>query len=544
MAWLLLLPSVAVAETFVVAPNGSDANPGTLALPWKTVQHAANVATPGSVVEVRAGIYKELVQVGVSGNATAGPITYRSMPGELAIFDGTGVTVPNADTGFFFVNGRDWISIEGFEFRNLTTSTAARTPIAIHVRGAAEHITLRDNLIHDIATTNANGNAHGIAIYADATAPCTDLLVEGNEIRNCKLGSSEAMAINGNVDGFAILDNWVHDCDNIGIVMIGGEGTAPQPSLDRARNGLVERNLVHGIDSLSNPAYAGERSADGIYVDGGCCIEIDRNTIHHANLGIELASEHEGLFTEEVVATNNVVHDCHVAGISLGGYDTTVGGTRGVTLVNNTCYRNDSDATGSGELMLQDDVAECVIRNNILSATPQAVVISNPFTHTANVLFESNQYWVQGGPAAASFALNNIEYGSFAAWKAATGQDTLSGYAAPSFAVVGAVPDLHLKPGSPCINAGVNGFVPLTAMLDRDGLLRVAQGVVDRGAYEFASSAPAAADLTLDGVVDAADLAALLGSWGACVGCAADLNHDGMVGSDDLAVLLGAWSGG
>ena len=149
--------------TFFVAPNGNDANPGTLAQPWKTIQHAANVVSAGSVVEVRAGIYKELVTVTVSGNATAGPVVFRPFPGEVAIFDGTGVTVPNADIGFFFIDGRDWITIEGFEFRNLTTATAARTPIAIHVRGAAGHITLRDNLIHDITTTTANVNTRGIA---------------------------------------------------------------------------------------------------------------------------------------------------------------------------------------------------------------------------------------------------------------------------------------------------------------------------------------------------------------------------------------------
>jgi len=55
-------------------------------------------------------------------------------------------------------------------------------------------------------------------------------------------------------------------------------------------------------------------------------------------------------------------------------------------------------------------------------------------------------------------------------------------------------------------------------------------------------STPCPADLNGDGVVNGADLAALLGAWGPCVGsCPADLTGDGAVGGDDLGVMLGAW---
>jgi hypothetical protein len=50
------------------------------------------------------------------------------------------------------------------------------------------------------------------------------------------------------------------------------------------------------------------------------------------------------------------------------------------------------------------------------------------------------------------------------------------------------------------------------------------------------------ADLNGDGIVNGADLSALLGSWGACTGtCAADINDDGSVGAADLAILLNLW---
>ncbi|MFM1822554.1 MAG: hypothetical protein RI967_820 [Planctomycetota bacterium] len=50
------------------------------------------------------------------------------------------------------------------------------------------------------------------------------------------------------------------------------------------------------------------------------------------------------------------------------------------------------------------------------------------------------------------------------------------------------------------------------------------------------------ADLDGDGMVNAADLAILLGAWGPGAG-PADLDGDGQVDASDLAILLGAWGG-
>ncbi len=55
---------------------------------------------------------------------------------------------------------------------------------------------------------------------------------------------------------------------------------------------------------------------------------------------------------------------------------------------------------------------------------------------------------------------------------------------------------------------------------------------------------PNPADLNGDGIVDAGDLATLLGQWGPCLAgspCDADLNGDGTVDASDLAIMLGNW---
>ena len=52
---------------------------------------------------------------------------------------------------------------------------------------------------------------------------------------------------------------------------------------------------------------------------------------------------------------------------------------------------------------------------------------------------------------------------------------------------------------------------------------------------------PCLADLNGDGIVSAADLATLLGSWGPCPGCPADFDGDNAVNAFALATLLGSW---
>ena len=86
--------SAASATTYYVATNGADTNAGTLALPWRTIQHAANTLAPGDTALVRGGIYNEDITVNVSGSAAGGYVTFQNYPGETAVVDGTGLVVP------------------------------------------------------------------------------------------------------------------------------------------------------------------------------------------------------------------------------------------------------------------------------------------------------------------------------------------------------------------------------------------------------------------------------------------------------------------
>ncbi len=473
--------SPADGNVFYVATDGDDGNPGTLAQPWRTIQHAAETASPGDTVYVRGGVYHEAVTVQVSG-AEGAPITFASAPGETAILDGSGLTDPDGPVGFHLAD-RSHLVIQGFEIRHFTSDDPDAVPAGIFVSGASHHVTLQGNHIHHIETQAQDGNAHGIAIYGDqAPASIHHLFIQGNELDHLKLGWSESLVLNGNVEQFQVLDNFVHNNDNIGIDLIGFEGTAPDPAYDRARDGLVQGNTVTNIDSGSNPAYQGERSADGIYVDGGTRITIQGNRVSRCNIGIEVASEHANGDASFVTVRNNLVTWSHVTGLAMGGYDRRRGSAFQNAIVNNTFFQNDTLQDGNGELLLQHDVHDNVIENNIFYANAQSLLISNPFSANQDNQVDYNLYFAPAGAAESEWQWQKQTHQGFDAYQAATGNDSHSRFADPRFVDITG-PDLHLQADSPAIDAGDNS-APV-GDVDLEGNPRVQNGQVDLGALEF-----------------------------------------------------------
>lgn len=77
------------AAEWHVSVNGSDANNGSAAMPFRTISAAAKVAQPGDVVTVHAGVYRERVTPPRGGESDARRITYQSAPGEVAEIKGS-----------------------------------------------------------------------------------------------------------------------------------------------------------------------------------------------------------------------------------------------------------------------------------------------------------------------------------------------------------------------------------------------------------------------------------------------------------------------
>jgi len=85
----LALSTPVQARTFHVSISGNDANSGTEAAPFRTIQHAADLAQPGDVISVHEGIYRERVSPPRGGASDAKRIVYEAAPGEKVVISGS-----------------------------------------------------------------------------------------------------------------------------------------------------------------------------------------------------------------------------------------------------------------------------------------------------------------------------------------------------------------------------------------------------------------------------------------------------------------------
>jgi hypothetical protein len=479
-------------SSFYVSTTGDDSNPGTQTAPWRTVQHAADTVRAGATVNARGGVYEELVSIKSSGNATDGFITFRSNPGETAILD-AGHFTPNGRNGIVTIHSQSYVRIEGFEIRNYHTAEHRLTPMGIDIMGAGSHIELLKNNVHHIEQTfpgrdspGSGGNGFGIAVYGtDAKTPISELVIDGNDVHHLQTGSSESLVVNGNVTNFRITHNTVHDNNNIGIDVIGFERTAPDPAVDQARDGVVSGNLVYNITSRGNPAYRDDVNSDGIYVDGGTRILIERNVMHDVDFGIELASEHKDRATSYVTARNNLIYHGHTAGVSIGGYAPNRGHTEHCIVVNNTLYDNDTSGTGSGEFQMQWNMADDIFENNIIYAGSRCLMASNRSQVDKNkppVTIDHNIYYCASGANVSTWKELSDTVTGFDKYVESTGNDRHSRFLDPHF-VDAPTNDFHLRSDSPAIAAGTTEGIQV-GELDLEGSPRVVSGKVDIGSYQ------------------------------------------------------------
>jgi len=178
---------------YVDAASGNDANAGTSAAPWRTIQHAADVTNPGDTVIVNDGVYTggaNVVTIGRSGTAAAW-LVFRAAHLWGAVIDGQN----NSSTTGFEING-NYIRVQGFEVRN--TNRYGFDAYGGSESAAGNHdIDVLQNHIHDIGhiCTGSVGGIVGVDAYSD------NLTIERNVIHDIgRLGPGEQGCVepNGN----------------------------------------------------------------------------------------------------------------------------------------------------------------------------------------------------------------------------------------------------------------------------------------------------------------------------------------------------------
>jgi parallel beta-helix repeat protein len=108
--------SAFAASVYYVATTGSDSNPGTEALPWRTIQKGVSNLQPGDTLYIRGGIYQEVVYVSKSGT-TDQPIRILAYPGETPAIDGNNYQLANSIGSALMKVSGDWCIVSGLEIR-------------------------------------------------------------------------------------------------------------------------------------------------------------------------------------------------------------------------------------------------------------------------------------------------------------------------------------------------------------------------------------------------------------------------------------------
>lgn len=474
---LLVVAGLLFGQTnFFVSVSGNNSNSGTLSSPWKTIQYSLNQMSENSVLNILPGTYKEKI------NIPKNNITLKNQSTTLPVIDASGISSQNA---IIAVNDKINIIIDGLELANNIQKDAQ----GILVDGKSEGITIKNCKIHDIhfssnpnATVNANTNAQGIIVYGtNGTSAIKNLSISNNELYNCRLGYSEGIAVNGNVDGFEVNNNKVHHLTNIGIDIIGFEGTSPSTTTDQARNGSVKKNTIYNC--LSPYATSG-----GIYVDGGKSITIEGNLSYHNGYGIEIGCENVGKTTDGIIVRDNIFYDNQIAGLALGGFEYPSGSGKVInsSVINNTFFANGYSASGDGEIYLSYS-EKSVIENNIFYTNSKNYLgyaeLSQP-----TLSFNYNNFYGPGGTSELSADWNGKEYTGFAAFVSGSKTNANSIFGNPKLTNASTTAlDFHILSTSPAINKGNPSYSSATSETDFYGKTRISGGRIDCGADEFQS---------------------------------------------------------
>jgi hypothetical protein len=156
--------AAATATTLVVAGNGDDANPGTVAQPLRSIQRAVDLAQPGTTIALRAGTYALTtnIQVRKSGTA-ASPITMTTFSGEHAVIDGEQLPASHTPVGGSIPGTqRGAIHQESASFWRYVGLEIIRGPYAIYCANCNnttfERLVTRDNYESGLQLQGSSAN--------------------------------------------------------------------------------------------------------------------------------------------------------------------------------------------------------------------------------------------------------------------------------------------------------------------------------------------------------------------------------------------------
>lgn len=290
---------------FYVDSNGSNNANGSSGSPFKTINQALDSnLKAGDEIVVRAGTYKEALNIDKGGSAAA-DLTIRSeVPG------GAKIEAPSGAHNVISVNA-NYVTIEGFEISGGNGDGIEGNSV--------HHITVKDNIIHDNGESGVQFN------YSEF------LIVEGNETySNASSGWFSGISIfqNRNVSGDTttkgyrtiIKDNNTHDnvtkggahTDGNGIIIDDFQSTQTDGYPNYTYPTLVEGNTAHG------------NGGKGIQVTWSDQVTVSGNTAWHNNVDQQNDGTWRGEISNAQSSNNTFVNNIAVADPGIHSQNTAI----------------------------------------------------------------------------------------------------------------------------------------------------------------------------------------------------------------------------
>ena len=442
LAAALLGASALQADTYYVDDNGSDSNPGTLAAPFGTLDHAIDQLTAGDTLYVREGTYPAILIWDKNGDEENGWIVIEGYEGDdKPVIDANG-----ADVSAVVINESSYIYFGGFEVRE----------------GGRSGIFMWD--AHDIHVgwNNVHGNQKfGIHAGTDTYNLTYNIRIEGNEVwDNVRHNVGEAaspwmQALSAyNAHHVEILGNTVYENYGEGIDYILSDYGTIKGNISVDNYGV---NLY--LDNATNTVVDGNFILTGWASDPTEFYRTGSNNVPHPAVGIAAANEYyyRQNRLNNLTIINNIVVRCNVGFIywdsqASGGLDNTL-------IANNTFVKS-------------EDILFVIEGSSGHSGTS---VKNNIFYSESGV----NQSWAPA-TTGITYEKNNWYGGNSSTHKSGTG-DVMSD---PQLADVdGWVDtDFMIASTSPCKDAGAT-ITAVTADYFDPGVART--GTYDIGAHEY-----------------------------------------------------------
>ena len=420
------------ALTYYVSGSGSDSNDGlTQATAFLTLQHAAGLTQPGTLVYVMNGTYTNacpsctVLDVSIPGTAN-GWITYKAYPGQTPIISFNGWE------GVFFEPTAAYVEVNGFT-----------------IIGNNANVTLAEAQAQ--STTNPDPAYNGNCVAADgrqgtSTVRPNHLRILNNIISECGGGGVAAIMS----DYVTISGNTIYNASWYSIY-----GTSPISTLEdwNSDSSTDYKMIVTGNRIFGSQEFIPWISAGKITDGEGIIIDSTRNSAYQSTIPI-------APYTGRTLVANNVIYSNGSSAIEVFESDH-------VDVVNNSSYQDilTPVLTGRGEMNMSNTSDVNVINNIFYSAAGQNPVAVAPGT-TSSVVLNYNLYFGGTNTGDVPNGANDLV------------ADPL--YVDPADANR-LIVNLAVSPNSPAVGSGTSNLAPTT---DFAGKPRPGSKGYDRGAYQ------------------------------------------------------------